>query len=356
MTLDETSKLTRRIARAAEAALPDHSYVSILDVLQGIGWLTASHIDRWRQGRTPNLEAEIQASPTKVSELRRIFRSWVEDKGLRPTETNYVARTRDRRPLQFSLSRDSDVELACRTHWVSPQLSEAKRERLAEKQSRPPDLVVISALKAWTCTDCGTSDEDLLFMEDAGPLCLACADMDHLVFLPSGDAALTRRARKASTLAAVVVRFSRARGRYERQGLLVEEPALAQAEEECRGDEESRRLRRARDEQRRAQTDAAFEASFAERILELYPRCPRERAASIAGRAAARGSGRVGRSAAGRALDPQAATLAVAASVRHEETRYDELLMAGMGRADARQATRAAVEEVLATWQAVEAP
>ena len=64
---------------------------------------------------------------------------------------------------------------------------------------------------------------DLLLMEDAGPLCMDCSDLDHLVFLPAGDPALTRRARVASGLSAVVVRFSRSRGRYERQGLLVEE-------------------------------------------------------------------------------------------------------------------------------------
>jgi hypothetical protein len=67
--------------------------------------------------------------------------------------------------------------------------------------------VVISPLKDWSCTGCqGTGD--LLFMEEAGPLCLTCADLDHLVFLPAGDATLSRRARKASGLVAVVVRFS----------------------------------------------------------------------------------------------------------------------------------------------------
>src|SRR5258706_9833338 len=67
-------------------------------------------------------------------------------------------------------------------------------------------------------------------------LCLACADLDHLVFLPSGDAALTRRAYKHSKLAAVVLKWSRARKRYERQGILVEEAALALAEQECLAD------------------------------------------------------------------------------------------------------------------------
>ena len=76
------------------------------------------------------------------------------------------------------------------------------------------------------------------------------ADLDHLVFLSRGDAALTRRAKKASSLSAVVVRFSRTRGRYERQGLLVEEPALEQAEAECLADEEARLRRRGREEER----------------------------------------------------------------------------------------------------------
>jgi hypothetical protein len=95
--------------------------------------------------------------------------------------------------------------------------------------------------------------------------------MDHLVFLPSGEAALTRRAKKASALSAVVVRWSRTRKR-------------------------------------------------------------------------------VGRSAAGRSLDEEALTLAVVASVRHEDTDYDSLLMSGVGRAEARDQIRLAVDRILASW------
>jgi hypothetical protein len=84
------------------------------------------------------------------------------------------------------------------------------------------DLVAIIPLKDWTCAACAGTGW-LLVMDDAGPLCLTCVDLDHLTYLPSGDAALSRRARKASGLSAVVVKFSRARERYERQGILVEE-------------------------------------------------------------------------------------------------------------------------------------
>jgi ribosomal protein L14 len=55
---------------------------------------------------------------------------------------------------------------------------------------------------------------------------MTCAELNHLVYLPRGDAAVTRRAKKASSLSAVVVRFSRSRRRYERQGILVEQAAL----------------------------------------------------------------------------------------------------------------------------------
>jgi len=67
-------------------------------------------------------------------------------------------------------------------------------------------------------------------MSNDAALCRRCAKLDHLVYLPAGDATLSRRAKKASELSAVVVRFSRARKRYERQGILVEEAALKQAE------------------------------------------------------------------------------------------------------------------------------
>jgi hypothetical protein len=214
------------------------------------------------------------------------------------------------------------------------------------------DLVVVSPLKDWTCSGCAEESGDLLVMRDGGPLCLCCADMDHLVFLGSGDAALTRRARKHSGLSAVVVRFSRARKRYERQGVLVEQEALERAEGECLADEDLRARRREREAQRRAGEDVEFQRELAAEIRRLFPGCPAERAQSIAVHTGRRGSGRVGRSAAGRALDRQAVTLAVVAAVRHADTRYDELLMSGVDREEARWRIEDQVEQVIERWRA----
>jgi hypothetical protein len=339
------------VAKAAQDALDDQGYVAPIDVLIRMGWLEPVRVDEWRQGRLPTLERVVQVNLHKLSTAMATLRRWGREHGLQPSETDYVARTRDRRRLQFSVSGDPAIEKAYRTHWVSPALSEAKRQRLAEKQSRPPDLVVINAVNDWSCAECGGTG-DLLIMEEPGPLCMSCVDLDHLIFLPSGNPALTRRAKKASALSAVVVRFSRARKRYERQGLLVEQPALEAAESECLADEEARERRRRRDEVRRAEADFGFQADFAKAIQEFFPGCPPERAAAIAAHAALRGSGRVGRSAAGRKLEPQAVTLAVVASIRHSDTRYDSLLMAGVERSEARAQVRSEVDRVLEEWSA----
>jgi hypothetical protein len=214
--------------------------------------------------------------------------------------------------------------------------------------------VVFSILRDSKCAECGQElhrGHWLMLDEKKRALCLACADLDHLVYLPSGDAALTRRARKHSKLSVPVVRFSRARRRYERQGVLVEDAALSRAEEECIADADVRAERRKLRAAVVARADQEFAASMAEAILRLFPSCPSEQAGLIAAHTAVRGSGRVGRSAAGHALDPDALTLAVVASIRHGHTRYDELLMEGWSREDARRAVHGEVEKAVDRWR-----
>lgn len=346
--------IRRRVREAAERALAEQRFVRPVDVLLGLGWLAPSHFDRWRQGRVPYLERVVQASLGKISTAMAELARWARERDLQPSETAYVARTRNRRPLRFSASGKPAIELAYRTHWLSPELPERKRERLVEQQSRPPDLLVIAATKSWTCAGCGAESGpgEFLMMDDAGPHCLDCVDLGHLEFLPAGDAALTRRARTASRLSAVVVQWSRSRKRYERRGILVEPDALERADAECHGDAELRERRRQRDEERRAVADDRFVADLAMAVRTQFPGCPAERADRIARRAGARGSGRIGRTRVGRELDPDAVRLAVIAAVRHDGTNYDELLMSGVSRAAARGRVRNDIDRILAEWRA----
>ena len=136
-------KLADRVTRAAETVFAIDGYVAPVDVLIGIGWLDSNTEKRWRLGQIESLEHAIQTNPARISEAMEVFRSWAEGKGLLASETAYVARTPQRQALRFTRSGDPTIERMFRTHWVSPKLPERKRERLREKASRPPELVVI---------------------------------------------------------------------------------------------------------------------------------------------------------------------------------------------------------------------
>ncbi|MGC9945035.1 MAG: DUF2293 domain-containing protein [Bryobacteraceae bacterium] len=343
--------LVTRVTHAAEAALADRQYASFIDVLTGMGLL--HNVQSWHNGRVQYLDETMQGGPEKLLKTIEIFQQWAARRGLRPEDLPPHASFIPRPPKYHTASQFPVLEQAFRQHFVSPQLPEKKLEKLRGLADATAPPTVFSIVKASKCSQCNQElwKGDLLTMQGNQPLCMACADLDHLVYLGAGDAALTRRATKYSSLWAVVVRFSRTRGRYERQGVLVQPEALEKAEEECLADADLRAARQERDAERRQFEDIELAARMTDRIRELYPGCPPAEARKIAAHTAARGSGRVGRSAAGRALDEHALELAVAAYVRHRHTRYDELLMGGKERAAARGEIREEMDTVLDRWR-----
>ena len=226
-----------------------------------------------------------------------------------------------------------------------PQSSGAQRES--------KEIVVFMVRRETKCAECGREllDGSLLHLEENRPLCLDCADLGHLEFLTSGNTALTRRATKHSPLRAVVVQWARARKRYERQGILVTPAAIDRAEAECLADEEQRARQRERAALRREGEDLQYESVLAHKLQELFPGCPLQEAAQIAAWTCRKHSGRVGRSAAAKEFDPQALRLAVITHIRHQHTRYDELLMIHGNRGYAREQVRGEIEKVLARWE-----
>lgn len=160
--MSNQTNIEQRVIKAAEEALHNQHYVSIIDVFVGMRLLQYVHVQDWRKGRIPYLEEMIQGNPAKISLATECFYRWIAANGLTPKEIAYLARTNGpKRELQFSESGDSQIEKAYRTHYVSPTLSEKKH----------------------------------------------------------------------STKFAVVVKFSRARKRYERQGILVQPKAIEKTEQ-----------------------------------------------------------------------------------------------------------------------------
>ncbi len=221
-------------------------------------------------------------------------------------------------------------------------------------QKKSNDILVFISSQKGTCGECQSELADgawIMLDRDKGALCLNCADLDHLEFLPSGDPALTRRSKKYSKLYAVVLQWSKRRKRYERQGLLVELEAIEKAEQECLADQEIRERRRERDALRRQELDTKYVKDFAAKIEELYPSCPPGKAKTIAEHACQKYSGRVGRTAAAKSFSERMIELAVLAHIRHTETQYDDLLLSGVDRWEARLMVEADVLGILDQWQ-----
>jgi hypothetical protein len=130
--------------------------------------------------------------------------------------------------------------------------------------------------------------------------CVKCGGLENLEFLPSGNTALTRRANALSAVKYVVLKFSRARKRYERQGILARLEILDQARRECATDEAAREAKR--------QASSAKE------------------------------------------LAPESIHLAVRAHIRHHHTSYDRLMSSGADRPDARLLVAARIEETTRRW------
>ena len=345
-----------RVEQAAEVVLKHTGSVGPLELFQQMGFLQSFHVESWRKGNEyyPVLQPWIQVGPEKFQKTIRHFQDWVKLRELRPLEAAYTRRgPGGLEQLRVTEDGDPEWEKFYRTHYTRGDLPEKKTAQLAAKLNRPPELVVFQKVSDdGNCSECGAElpQGEFLLMEKGQPLCLTCADLEQLVFLPAGDTALTRRARKHSALAAVVVRFNRRRNRYERQGLLVTEEALAKAEDECAADAPERAAARSRAALARQEDDREFVAALAQAILQRYPACPADEARRIAAHAGCRSSGRVGRSAAGRALDAKAVDLAVIAHIRHTHTKYDELLMRGTERLDARALVREGIDRVREQW------
>ncbi|MBX9792415.1 MAG: DUF2293 domain-containing protein [Pirellulales bacterium] len=228
------------------------------------------------------------------------------------------------------------------------------RQRQHSSSDQPEEIVVFMARRAGSCDGCGvaTGQGGMIRLIDEKAYCLACAGLGDLEFLPSGDTAITRRAKKYSQRYAVVVRWSTARKRFERQGLLVEPQAIGRAEDESQDDADRRKRQRQRGAARRERDDDAYLRQFAAAIRAQYPSCPPQEEFTIARHACARNSGRVGRKQAARDFEPTAIRSAVVAHIRHVHTDYDERI----GKLDDRDMARFEVGDrvakILALWSA----
>lgn len=330
-----TSAIDTRIAAIADVALAEQQFVTATDVLVGLDLLMKDKVALWRMGLISSLDRCLRADLTEAVGALTALQVWAQDRDLKPFGTPCAG-------LRFIADRDPGTERIFWTRWASAELPAPNPPPRGSDHPR-----VREADHAFECATCEQSREFVL-RDKVGGVCLECAGLGHLVFLPSGDSALTRRTRKASRVSAEVLR--RVRRRYpgerdERQGILTEHRAIEAAAIQC--------LSEPARPQGRGTVDEALRRHIVESIRAEFPGCPPTRAHAIAHYAAVRGQRRHGGRDAAR-LD--SVRTAVAESVRRVDTDYDELLLRGDHSRDADQYVRGRIDDILDTWRSGATP
>ncbi len=346
-----------KVITACEAVLKREGSVGLVELCQQLGYLHFAHVADWKHGKphaTP-LHKNLQLGAEKLRKVMNTLERWATEKGMTPLHVPYERQgLSGPESLPILLVDEPEFDALWRRHWIPAGLTAKKAEKLEAKLTKAEGLVVFSqSSDVQKCSECGTETHrgDFFVLDADQPVCLSCADFDHLEFLPRGDATLTRRARKFSPLAAEVLEFNRRRKHYDRIGLLVTAEAIDQAEASMDEDADSRAAQRHKAAAARAKTDEKLVEGMTALILRDFPNCPPQEAHQIAAHTAVRGSGRVGRSEAGRNLDTNAIELAVIAWIRHQHTNYDNLLMTGVPRKTARDRIRSTVQQQLQKWR-----
>lgn len=108
---------------------------------------------------------------------------------------------------------------------------------MTEKKDKDPIVYALS--RTSRCYNCDSKlivNEIVTFKDNEDErevLCCKCAGLNELELLPGGNAKVTRLAKKYSKQRYVVMKWSELWKCYERQGLLLEKQAIAQARQEA---------------------------------------------------------------------------------------------------------------------------
>ena len=187
--------------------------------------------------------------------------------------------------------------------------------------------------------------------EKSRGICFNCSQFKYYSFLPSGDAAMTRRSKKHSTHCGILQEWNQRRRRYERKGQYVEPNAISIARQSCEADQAERQAKNAKAAIVREKQDQAYIIAFSKAIKNRFPNCPPNRELDIAKHACLKHSGRVGRTANAKQFDPKMIDLAVEAHIRHTETNYDNQFGKGKRKKEIRSDLKFEIQAKMSSWK-----
>ena len=83
------NELKKKVKVTAGTLLFERGYISPVDLLMEIGYLTSESYEDWRRGRVPYLEKVCKVNLGKLSTIMRELKQYAREKDLKPSWTGY---------------------------------------------------------------------------------------------------------------------------------------------------------------------------------------------------------------------------------------------------------------------------
>ncbi len=132
------SELEKKILNIVTEVVDQKGFVSSIDILSRLGYLSQIDCEDWRKGKIEYLEKVCQVNLGKLTTINRILRQVSGKMKLKPSWTAYNKFGKGpKMRLRFSKSGEESIEKAYSTHYVNEyrlnQLNELKRNPIPDE-------------------------------------------------------------------------------------------------------------------------------------------------------------------------------------------------------------------------------
>jgi len=112
-------ELTKKVSVYAKELIEEQGYISSIDILLKLGYLSKEDLKRWRFGEVEYLEKVCQVNLRKLSTVNKTIRQLSVKWNLKNSWTGYNSHGKSpKRKLQFSKSNNKNIEEAYATHFL----------------------------------------------------------------------------------------------------------------------------------------------------------------------------------------------------------------------------------------------
>ena len=101
-------ELRKRVRHAADAACEQKPFITFVDVLTGIGFVTEEQVEAWRQGRIPHLGEAMDCDSGQLHAALREYFDWARSRGAKGADFPHAFRGPDGQFLRFIPGPTSD--------------------------------------------------------------------------------------------------------------------------------------------------------------------------------------------------------------------------------------------------------